>query len=89
MVRKAVDYVISVAGKFVAKPKALELLAERNASSDDVQLVKDWYPDDRIHKAAPGDDRANFRSATPRGFAQACFEANAPHLRAQQLELAA
>ena len=31
-------------------------------------------PDDRIHKAPPGPDRANFRSATPRGFAQAVFE---------------
>lgn len=36
-------------------------------------------PDDRIHKAAPGDERANFRSATPRGFAKAVFEAN--HVR--------
>lgn len=33
-------------------------------------------PDDRIHKAAPGEGRANFRSATPRGFARAVFEAN-------------
>lgn len=33
-------------------------------------------PDDRIHKAAPGPERANFRSATPRGFAKAVFEAN-------------
>jgi len=33
-------------------------------------------PDDRIHKAAPGPDRANFRSATPMGFAKAVFEAN-------------
>ena len=33
-------------------------------------------PDDRIHKAPPGDERANFRSATPRGFAKAVFEAN-------------
>ena len=33
-------------------------------------------PDDRIHKAAPGPDRANFRSATPMGFARAVFEAN-------------
>lgn len=33
-------------------------------------------PDDRIHKAAPGPERANFRSATPMGFAQAVFEAN-------------
>lgn len=33
-------------------------------------------PDDRIHKAPPGPDRANFRSATPMGFARAVFEAN-------------
>ncbi len=33
-------------------------------------------PDDRIHKAAPGPDRANIRSATPMGFARAVFEAN-------------
>lgn len=33
-------------------------------------------PDDRIHKAPPGDDRANFRSATPLGFARAVFHAN-------------
>lgn len=31
-------------------------------------------PDDRIHKAPPGPDRANCSSATPRGFAQAVFE---------------
>lgn len=35
-------------------------------------------PDDRIHKAAPGPERANFRSATPPGFPQAVFEANRP-----------
>lgn len=33
-------------------------------------------PDDRIHKAAPGSDRANFRSATPMGFARAVFKEN-------------
>lgn len=33
-------------------------------------------PDDRIHKAPPGPDRANFRSATPMGFARAVFNAN-------------
>lgn len=33
-------------------------------------------PDDRIHKAPPGPDRANFRSATPMGFARAVFDAN-------------
>ena len=35
-------------------------------------------PDDRIHKCPPGEDRANVRSATPRGFARATFEANKP-----------
>jgi hypothetical protein len=34
-------------------------------------------PDDRIHKAPPGPGRANFRSATPMGFARAVFAANA------------
>lgn len=33
-------------------------------------------PDDRIHKAPPSDERANFRSATPMGFAKAVFAAN-------------
>ena len=35
-------------------------------------------PDDRIHKCPPGPDRANVRSATPKGFAMAVFEANRP-----------
>lgn len=35
-------------------------------------------PDNRIHFASPGPERANFRSATPMGFARAVFEANAP-----------
>lgn len=39
-------------------------------------------PDDRIHKCPPSPDRANIRSATPRGFARAVFLSNAPHLRA-------
>jgi hypothetical protein len=30
-------------------------------------------PDDRIHKAPPGPERANFRSATPMGFSRAVF----------------
>ena len=33
-------------------------------------------PDDRIHKAPPGPDRHNFRSATPQGFAWAVYEFN-------------
>lgn len=41
-------------------------------------------PDDRIHKATPGPERANFRSVTPMGFARAVFAANgsARHLDA-------
>lgn len=35
-------------------------------------------PDDRIHKAPPSDDRANFRSASPMGFWTAVFHANRP-----------
>jgi len=35
-------------------------------------------PDDRIHKATPGDDRADERSETPMGFARAVFAANRP-----------
>jgi hypothetical protein len=35
-------------------------------------------PDDRIHKCPPGDERANIRSATPRGFSFAVCEANDP-----------
>ena len=34
-------------------------------------------PDNRIHMAAPGPDRANFRSITPMGFARAVFASNA------------
>lgn len=33
-------------------------------------------PDNRIHAAPPSDDRADFRSATPMGFARAVFDAN-------------
>lgn len=43
-------------------------------------------PDDRIHKATPGPERADFRSATPMGFAHAVFLSNAPHLKQQAAE---
>lgn len=33
-------------------------------------------PDNRIHTAPPSAERANFRSATPRGFARAVYHAN-------------
>jgi hypothetical protein len=39
-------------------------------------------PDDRIHKAPPSDERANFRSATPMGFARAVFQANHSRIEA-------
>jgi hypothetical protein len=39
-------------------------------------------PDDRIHKAPPGPERENFRSATPLGFARAVFDANADAAKA-------
>lgn len=54
-------------------------------------------PDNRIHACPPGPERANFRSATPMGFARAVYLANAPHLQhandnqpasAQELSLA-
>lgn len=35
-------------------------------------------PDDRIHKCPPGPERANIRSASPRGFFRAVFEWNRP-----------
>lgn len=40
-------------------------------------------PDNRIHFASPGPERANFRSATPMGFARAVFDAN--HQPAKEL----
>lgn len=39
-------------------------------------------PDNRIHFASPGPERANFRSATPMGFARAVFNANSKEIYA-------
>jgi hypothetical protein len=36
----------------------------------------DVVPDDRIHKMPPSEDRADRRSMTPRGFAEAVYAAN-------------
>ncbi|WP_193376983.1 hypothetical protein [Frigoriglobus tundricola] len=36
----------------------------------------------KMHLIPPSDDRANLRSAAPRGFSRAVFEANFPHLDA-------
>jgi hypothetical protein len=81
-VQQSVDFVTAKCGRMFAKPKAIEMLSKMGASDEEIQMVRDWYPDDRIHKAAPGDERANFRSATPSGFAMAVYLANAPHLKA-------
>lgn len=40
-------------------------------------------PDDRIHKASPGDKRGDVRSVTPRGFVRAAFAANFKALEAE------
>lgn len=37
-------------------------------------------PDNRIHFASPGPERANIRSATPMGFARAVFDVNAERI---------
>lgn len=73
-VQRAVDVVIAEFGRMVPKRKALD-----HFTGD--QLVANFYPDNRIHDAPPGEGRADFRSATPRGFAHAVFLANAPHLK--------
>lgn len=40
-------------------------------------------PDNRIHSASENEERANFRSATPKGFSRAVFLANVPEFRGQ------
>lgn len=70
----AIELVQDACGRMVSKRDALKALPDN-------QLVKEWYPDNRIHDCPPGDDRANFRSATPGGFATAVFEANAHQLK--------
>lgn len=42
-------------------------------------------PDQRIFLAPPTEDRANFRSATPKGFAIAVFLSNCPQFLGQEL----
>lgn len=73
-VQKAVDMVIFVTGKFIPKPDALNIFVKRGL--EDHEFLEKWYPDDRIHKAGPGVERANFRSATPIGFSVAVAEVN-------------
>lgn len=67
----AIEEVVKICGRMVAKPKAL-------AACPDSVLVAEWYPDNRIHALPPGPERAYLRSVTPTSFGQAVFEANCP-----------
>lgn len=71
-VQDAITTVRICTGKFLPKPAVLAM----PWNGDIAAKLKAWYPDDRIHKAGPSDDRGNIRSATPRGFARAVFKAN-------------
>lgn len=59
-----------------------EQMAERKRRKDPTYPAPD-YPDNRIHFASPGGDRADFRSATPMGFSRATFAANRPDRKAE------
>lgn len=75
-VKSATEIVYSILGRLPSDKK--KMLKEHGAKFCDefMAIIEEFYPDDRIHKASPGPDRANFRSATPSGFARAAFEAN-------------
>lgn len=75
-VRRATEIVYSIFGRLPAdKKKMLKEHAEKFCD-EFIEIIEQFYPDDRIHKASPGAGRANFRSATPEGFARAVFAAN-------------
>lgn len=76
VVRTITELVMEKIGRLYSdKKKLLKDHAGKFAPAE-IDWINKYYPDDRIHKAPPGEDRANFRSATPRGFARAVFEAN-------------
>ena len=78
----ATDIVFRIFGRLPAdKKKMLKENADK-FTDEERSIVEEFYPDDRIHKASPGANRANFRSATPEGFSRATYLANAPHLNA-------
>lgn len=76
-VKRVTELVASRLGRLWSDKKKMVRENADKFTLDELSLINDFYPDDRIHKASPGQDRANFRSATPRGFAQAVFLANA------------
>jgi len=63
---------INIVGRIQSKSTVLK----KSMNIPTRAYLEQWYPDDRIHKAAPGPDRANIRSATPMGFSIAVHKAN-------------
>lgn len=76
VVKAAIDLVLERVGRLWSDKKKMLKEHGDKFSAEEIDWLNKYYPDDRIHKAPPGADRANFRSATPRGFARAVFEAN-------------
>ena len=75
-VKQATEIVKSILGFLPSDKKKMLKEHGDKFCPEFLEIIIKFYPDDRIHKAPPGADRANFRSATPRGFARAVFEAN-------------
>lgn len=76
VVEAAIGLVMRKVGRLYSDKKKLLKEHSEKFEPEEIDWINKFYPDDRIHKAPPGADRANFRSATPRGFARAVFEAN-------------
>ena len=76
VVKAVIEVVQSRLGKLPSDKKKMLAAHSDKFNTAEIEWINSYYPDDRIHKAPPGADRANFRSATPRGFARAVFEAN-------------
>ena len=78
--KKLISPKIEEAIDWVSKNKPKGISAQNFIKGDLTvpEWVKEWHPDDRIHKALPGEGQAEFRNATPMGFSLAIFEANAP-----------
>lgn len=76
VVKATTELVLERLGRLWSDKKKMVKANADKFTEEELDWIDKYYPDDRIHKAAPGEDRANFRSATPRGFARAVFEAN-------------
>jgi hypothetical protein len=77
-----VENPVSVLSSAFGKPQYIFNPCDYTAYEPDDHYTRRAYsklwgePDNRIHFASPGPERANFRSATPMGFARAVFKAN-------------